>query len=205
MDNLNSMLELTFLLELTFEILLPLVPAYILYKNLPGRAFVSGPFKGWNIRLSGAFAGYFALVLLVFSFHSVWHPAVKDDEWTVRGKISYEDGNPEQLVGQTRLMMRPPDVSLNRDGEFLVRFKNRPGEALPVLDIDLPECPLVDIYLAGQSPVPSAQQFRILRHPDKKEIDVADVITLRRQLPAVGPAYDATHAAEARPAKESQP
>jgi len=55
--------ELTFLFLLAALLLVPLVPAYILYRNLPSETKVSGPFKGLNLQLTGAFAGYFVLVL----------------------------------------------------------------------------------------------------------------------------------------------
>ena len=48
--------------------LIPLVPAYILYKTLPAETSVSGPFQGLKINLSGAFGGYFLLVLIAFAF-----------------------------------------------------------------------------------------------------------------------------------------
>ena len=52
-----------FLLALTTILLLPLIPAFLLYKFLPSKTNVSGPFKGLNIKLTGAFGGYFLLVL----------------------------------------------------------------------------------------------------------------------------------------------
>ncbi len=54
--------ELTFLFLLAALLLVPLVPAYILYKNLPSKTSVKGPFKGLNIQLTGSFGGYFLLV-----------------------------------------------------------------------------------------------------------------------------------------------
>ena len=45
-------------------LLIPIVPAYILYKLLPNETKVSGPFKGLNIQLTGSFGGFFLLVLL---------------------------------------------------------------------------------------------------------------------------------------------
>lgn len=48
--------------------LVPLIPAYILYKTLPAETSVSGPFQGLKINLSGAFGGYFLLVLIAFAF-----------------------------------------------------------------------------------------------------------------------------------------
>ena len=48
--------------------LVPLIPAYILYKTLPAETSVKGPFQGLKINLSGAFGGYFLLVLIAFAF-----------------------------------------------------------------------------------------------------------------------------------------
>ncbi len=56
------------ILYLLANFLIPLIPAYILYKTLPAQTSVSGPFKGLNLNLSGAFAGYFLLVLISFGF-----------------------------------------------------------------------------------------------------------------------------------------
>ena len=54
-----------FYLALAAILLLPVIPAYILYKFLPASdTDVSGPYKGMNVKLKGAFAGYFLLVIV---------------------------------------------------------------------------------------------------------------------------------------------
>nr|WP_294903277.1 hypothetical protein [uncultured Lacibacter sp.] len=54
-----------FYLALAAILLLPLIPAYIIYKFLPeSETNVEGPYKKLNLKLKGAFAGYFLLVLL---------------------------------------------------------------------------------------------------------------------------------------------
>lgn len=54
-----------FYLALAAVLLLPLLPAYIIYKFLPAsETNVEGPYKKLNLKLKGAFAGYFLLVLL---------------------------------------------------------------------------------------------------------------------------------------------
>ena len=58
-------------------LLLPLVPAYILYKTLPSRTTVTGPFRGLNIQLTGAFGGYFLLVLFSSGFLYYQKPATE--------------------------------------------------------------------------------------------------------------------------------
>lgn len=54
-----------FYLALSAILLLPLVPAFIIYKFLPeSETNVEGPYKKLNLKLKGAFAGYFLLVLI---------------------------------------------------------------------------------------------------------------------------------------------
>ena len=52
------------LLHLSTVLIVPLLPAFILYKFLPSKTMVTGPFKGLNLNLTGAFGGYFLLVLI---------------------------------------------------------------------------------------------------------------------------------------------
>lgn len=44
-------------------LLLPMIPAFLLYKIIPSRTDISGPFQGLQIKLGGAFGGYFLLLL----------------------------------------------------------------------------------------------------------------------------------------------
>ena len=54
-----------FYLVLAAILLIPIIPAYILYKFLPAsETDVSGPYKGLSLKLKGAFAGYFLLVIV---------------------------------------------------------------------------------------------------------------------------------------------
>lgn len=54
-----------FYLTLAAILLLPVIPAYILYKFLPAsETDVSGPYQGLSLKLKGAFAGYFLLVIV---------------------------------------------------------------------------------------------------------------------------------------------
>src|SRR6476619_1680989 len=67
----------TFIYVLAAVLLLPLVPAFLLYKFLPSRTTVSGPFKGLNLTLTGAFGGYFILVLTAIG---VFFPLLKNEQ-----------------------------------------------------------------------------------------------------------------------------
>jgi hypothetical protein len=57
--------------------LLPLIPAFLLYKFLPSRTSVGGPFKGLNIKLTGAFGGYFLLVVTAIG---IFFPLLKNEQ-----------------------------------------------------------------------------------------------------------------------------
>ncbi|XZF16605.1 hypothetical protein ACTHGU_10755 [Chitinophagaceae bacterium MMS25-I14] len=67
----------TFLTAMAGILLMPLIPAFILYKFLPSRTTVSGPFKGLDLKLTGAFSGYFLLVLVSVG---VFFPMLKNEQ-----------------------------------------------------------------------------------------------------------------------------
>lgn len=58
MENVNTLIIMAGIL------LIPLLPAFVIYKFLPSKTAVKGPFKGLNINLTGAFSGYFLLVII---------------------------------------------------------------------------------------------------------------------------------------------
>ena len=54
-----------FYLTLVAILIVPLFPAFIIYKFLPeSETQVEGPYQKLNLKLKGAFAGYFLLVLI---------------------------------------------------------------------------------------------------------------------------------------------
>lgn len=106
------------LIYIAAAVLLPLLPAYILYRTLPSKTIVKGPFEGFDIQLTGAFGGYFIVVLSVFGFvHTRPPPPNSEHEiWTVFGTI---DVDPEDLDGIT-LAIFPPDHP-HPNGNFRLR------------------------------------------------------------------------------------
>src|SRR4051794_7369922 len=65
----------------------PMVPAFILFKFLPNRAIVTGPFKGLNLNLTGSFAAYFILFLTVAPKMYLLIKSTSMEIWTVSGNV----------------------------------------------------------------------------------------------------------------------
>src|SRR5579863_6081769 len=104
----------TIFISLIIIILLPILPAYILFAALPSRADVTGPFHGLEIKLGGAFAGYFLLVVLVIAdlprIRSVIEPETSQ-VWTVEGRLFDQSGN-GLPVGPCDIQFKPSAYDL---------------------------------------------------------------------------------------------
>jgi hypothetical protein len=111
------------LVVLLFVILLPIVPAYFLFKALPSSsASVGGPLQGLQIKLGGAFAGYFAVVLLVFFTHSIWAPPPVFQVWELDGTVTDESGAPIQRLDPKDINLLPPLFQGEPNGAFKLTF-----------------------------------------------------------------------------------
>ncbi|MFN2507755.1 MAG: hypothetical protein ABR589_03170, partial [Chthoniobacterales bacterium] len=127
------------LIWLFTAILLPIIPAFLIYKFLPSTADVSGPFHGMVIKLGGAFAGYFLLVMVVFFWPRPKARDLVSEVWTLKGQVEDEDGMtlPPDKVN---LSIKPPSVNYLGDGSFEMDILVRRGQVgqikLPSLSID---------------------------------------------------------------------
>lgn len=108
-----------YLLLTVLSVLLPLVPAYILYHFLPSRTLVTGPFQGLNLQLSGAFGGYFLILLVMFGFvHERPEASHRGFEvWTVKGRVAMETG--AKLAGND-ITLHPSAVEVAPDGKGFI-------------------------------------------------------------------------------------
>jgi hypothetical protein len=134
------------LATLAIILLLPLIPAFLLFKLLPNTAVVSGPLQGVRIDLSGAFAAYFALVLLVLSTHSIWNPPPPPPAyqvWTVSGRVTDNDGNPIPNLNSGDFALQNPSlVTMDPAGNFKVTvpvtFTSGGAPTYPSLCVSVP-------------------------------------------------------------------
>lgn len=114
------------LLFLAVAVLLPLVPAYILYRVLPAESQVEGPWQGLRIKLGGAFAGYFLVFITLLSFSLVL-PTY--EVWTVRGQVQLSDRDARFSPATLRFAIEPPALRVNPDGRFEVTVIRTPNQA----------------------------------------------------------------------------
>lgn len=136
-------------------LLLPLIPAYIIYKYLPpSKTIVRGPFKGLKINLAGAFAGYFLLVLIALSFtYYIIIPSKPSREiWFVKGEVVGRciDPNTNTLkemkvdaIEDTTIGVFPPPGQVDSTGFFTTEIIVEPGHVegqrkFPLLEYHLP-------------------------------------------------------------------
>ena len=137
----------TFIYILAAVLLLPLIPAFLLYKFLPSRTSVGGPFKGLNIKLTGAFGGYFLLVITAIG---VFFPLLKNEQakiieqqnakikelentmsshqqWVMKGNIL--STSPKQ----TKVFFDQRGTDFYETGEFSMNFNAELQEGKPIL------------------------------------------------------------------------
>ncbi len=84
------------IIHLIIIVCLPIIPAFIFYKFLPGegKTFAKGPFKGLNIQLTGAFAGYFVVLLFSGGLFFTLNSQIQEyDFHDVVGHITLDQGD----------------------------------------------------------------------------------------------------------------
>ena len=109
------------LLTLATLVLLPVIPAILIFKVLPtSSAEVSGPFQGLRLKLGGAFSAYFVVVLLVVTAHSVWNPIPNEKIWTVTGNLVTPAGTPFPAVQASDISIEPQNVYVDPGGRFTI-------------------------------------------------------------------------------------
>jgi hypothetical protein len=103
-------------------VILPMIPAFVLYKMLPSSAVISGPFKGLNTQLQGAFAGYFIIFIvlakLIFSF-----PCYNYEVWNVSGNIKPDNrdkANNKKILEGDISVLPPPSKPDIKNHEFSI-------------------------------------------------------------------------------------
>lgn len=194
---------LTDLTYIVVVVLVPIIPAFLLYKNLPERepTTVGGIFQGLDIRLKGAFAGYFIVFLAttsMFYFLIKQRPAPQEPQrqyevYTVRGKIDLQktgDQQPRFDYRQLSFALNPSQQQVVSDGSFAleipVKRKQNGQLDFPTLSLEYadPEdsgepYEVGTIHLAQDYGY--QQDFKATHDPNARTIDVKPDIPLVRR------------------------
>lgn len=161
----SSFLE--FCIQVSLAVLLPIAPAYLLYKTLPSRATVSGPFRGLNIQLTGAFGGYFLVLLVVVGMILARQEPVRHEVWTVTGKVTLKNGDPSHRaqINHSDITVVPPTTLLYTDGRFDLEVLVKPGQGgsleFPIIAINHSGYAPVTIPLGDRQPTFGAKPFKL--------------------------------------------
>jgi hypothetical protein len=165
-------------------IFFPLLPAYILYKTLPSTASVSGPFQGLTINLTGAFGGYFILVLLLLGLVTTRFTSSKYqyDSWRVKGTAGFQQTANVPDVRAVSLFIRPPNPVINEDGSFEMEVLAKKGSDFPFLIVDHPGFKREVVSLRKEpDPYANAKPY-VKEYDDKtKQIIIKTPVLLQEQ------------------------
>ena len=166
-------------------IFIPLLPAVILYWLLPSKTNLSGNsklvsfFNNLGFQLTGAFAGYFLLVLVAFYYINAWANSATFKIYTVEGRLGLSSAK----LKEYELYSSPVNYDLNPDGSFSFSFymKNELGnmQELPHLVIGNTEkYQLETIDLRNGSAAASGHSYRITRDAANNRIKIEEAIEL---------------------------
>jgi len=132
---------------LTFKILVfiiwflvPAIPAVIIFKLIPNnKVFVNGPFQGLKINLTGAFGGYFLLIIASYLMVNkmIFEKRPDVEVWTLKGFIKDDRAIPLDCnKHRASLTLYPENKIENGDLNFplLVAYRNN-GYDFPRISI----------------------------------------------------------------------
>lgn len=190
----------TELVFITALVILPLIPAVVLFRTLPSKGHVSGPFKGLNVKFSGAFAGY----LILFGCLLQIRPTDFDHShiWQVQGRIAFKRPQSEAKpnTNDIRVRVTPPDLVVHGNGSggsfrFDVPIPERNGAPdFPRLSLDLAGYEPLSVSLAPDQPG-DGSDVEAVYDTAKRQISLG-TITLRSA--SLGDTYDEATAQVAR-------
>lgn len=157
------------IIYLSVAVLLPLIPAFLLFKALPSGSDVEGPWRGLKIKLGGAFGGYFLLLITIFGFSKTL-PSY--EVWTVRGQLEFSDGGGVLDENLVRFILKPPRIAVYPDGTFDI-----PVFALPDPS-GSPRLPVLIVEQAGYRPAAVDLEEDVTKRRLSRRIEVLERVVL---------------------------
>lgn len=152
------------IIQLAAILLIPLVPAFLLYRLLPTTADVTGPIGGLSVRFTGAFGGYVVLVLVAIGFFRTLPPRIDMAEMPFY--VTYEVEGLFQVEGVSEELISPDNVEVVLRPTALTEYD---GVNARRYSFDLPAR-----WVNGEVRYPvNRLQFRV-RNGDHVYVDVID-------------------------------
>ena len=166
-------MSLTSLLYITVAVILPIVPAYLLYRLLPSESQVEGPWQGLRIKLGGAFGGYFLLVITIFFFA---RSLPTYEVWNVRGQVLLDEGDERIAQDLVEFKLIPSGVAISPDGRFDLDVFAHPGRSSGLLEL-----PVLVVGYAGYRPEPVHldDESQVEKHGLEKRVVLKETVVLR--------------------------
>ena len=173
------------LVYLTMLVLLPLVPAFVLFKTLPAEASAEGPFKGLKIKLSGGFAGYFLVLLLLARLLPPAEPGPK--HYMFHGRLNLAvDTSADARVwsSQVKVSIQPPEFTVFPNGEVDVSVPFDPrASSITAINILSDNCGSATIPLdLRRSRKFGALDYHLHLDAPKRLLEADDVILLQQPI-----------------------
>ena len=183
------------IITLSFIILLPVLPAYLLFRALPSTGKVEGKFQGMEIKLGGSFAGYFALVFLVLHSKDLWNPPAPKPSayvWHLSGQVTDSNGNPIEQLEAKDFALDPPNFSTLPGGTFDLTISTEPrdggGTKYPRLVISHRSFAPISIPLDATLDSKTASDLGIKRDDEHREITIQHIPLQNPPYAPTGPA-----------------
>lgn len=165
-------------------VLLPLVPAVLIYLIFPkSQTSLKGPFAGLTIRSSGAFAGYFLVLLATYPLLNRLNnnlEATLKPTWEIAGTIQLEDENGNRMNfdnrnSPLRIELDPELVSPEGRSGFRLRVPEI-GDKVPSIYVRYPG---FATYLLDPFNAEAGDNVKI--DHARREIRITSPIIIRRQ------------------------
>jgi len=139
---------------LLIVILVPIIPAYLLFKKLKSSAKASGPIspvKDFTVKFGGAFAGYFPIFLLLYFKlpHQFTQESTKKDLWEITGNVRDADTNKKIQSSQADLQVILEPYSKVKGGTFTLYLPSAIINGKEKLDYRLQVEDNKEIYLSS--------------------------------------------------------
>jgi hypothetical protein len=131
-----------------FVLLMPLIPAFLLFWFLPSSSEVEGPFKGLKIKLGGAFGAYIVAVVLSWQVAVSLLQPTWSDNWNLIAHVNFDGSQAKHpSPSEALVLVHPPTAVIDSSGVLQMQV------TLPVVHTSASEIPSLIISHEGYEPV----------------------------------------------------